>query len=43
VENEADEVGSLINTLRGKLSGIDSVVSAEGEKIKNFKESRRES
>ncbi|HEY7367474.1 MAG TPA: transcriptional regulator, partial [Nitrosopumilaceae archaeon] len=43
VENEADEVGSLINTLRGKLSGIDSVVSAEGEKIKDFKESRRES
>ena len=24
MENEADEVGSLINTLRGKLSGIDS-------------------
>ncbi len=43
VENEADEVGILINNLRGKLSGIDSVVSTEGERIKNFKDSQRES
>jgi chromosome segregation ATPase len=43
VEHEADEVGTLINNLRGQLSGIDSIVSTEGERIKNFKETRRES
>ena len=43
VEHEADEVGTLINNLRGKLSGIDSIVNTEGDRIKNFKESRRES
>ena len=43
VEQEADDVGTLINTLRGKLSGIDSIVSIEGERIKNFKDSRSES
>ena len=40
VENEADDVGNLINNLRGKLSGLDGVVNAEGERVKNFKESR---
>ena len=43
VENEADEVGALINGLKNKLSGIDSVVDQEGKRIKDFKESRPKS
>jgi len=40
VENDADEVGNLINNLRSKLSGLDGIIDAEGDKVKNFKESR---
>ena len=40
VESEADDVGNLINSLRSKLSGIDNIVNAEGDRIKNFKESK---
>ena len=31
VENEADEVGTIINTLRDKLSGVDRVIDDEGK------------
>ena len=40
VENEADDVGNLINNLRGKLSGLDGIIDAEGDKVKSFKDSR---
>ena len=40
VENEADEVGSLINSLKDKLSGIDKIVDDEGNRVKKIKESR---
>ena len=40
VESEADEVSGIIGDLKNKLSGIDSIINAEGDKIKNFKESR---
>ena len=40
MEREADEVGSLITSLRDKLAGIDRVVDDEGTRIKSFKESR---
>ena len=40
VENEADEVGNLINNLRSKLSGLDGIIDAEGDRVKNFKQSR---
>ncbi len=38
VENEADEVGTIINTLRDKLSGIDRVIDDEGNRVKKIKE-----
>jgi chromosome segregation ATPase len=41
VEHEADEVGSLISTMRDKLSGIDKII--EGKRISTFKESRKTS
>jgi predicted RNase H-like nuclease (RuvC/YqgF family) len=40
VENEADEVGSIINNLRDRLSGIDRVIDNEGNRDKKIKESR---
>ena len=40
MENEADEVGSIINTLREKLSGVDRVIDDEGSKVRKIKESR---
>jgi len=40
VESEADEVSGIIGDLKNKLSGIDGIINAEGDKIKNFKESR---
>ena len=43
VEREADEVASLITSLRDKLGGIDRIVDDEGNRIKNFKESRTKS
>ena len=43
IENEADEVGNLINNLRGKLTGLDNIVTDEGERVKNFKETRPKS
>ncbi len=43
VENEADEVGSLISSMREKLSGIDKIVEDEGKRITTFKESRDKS
>ncbi len=40
VENEADEVATIINNLRDKLSGIDTIVGEEGNKVRQIKESR---
>ncbi len=40
VEHEADEVGSLITSMRDKLSGIDKIIEDEGKRITSFKESR---
>ena len=40
VEKEADDVSSLILSMREKLAGIDKIVEDEGNKITNFKESR---
>ena len=40
VENEADEVGTLISSMREKLSGIDKIIEDEGKRITTFKESR---
>jgi molybdopterin converting factor small subunit len=40
VENEADEVGSLINSLRDRLSGIDKIIDNEGNRVKKIKESK---
>ena len=40
VENEADEVATIINNLRDKLSGIDTIVGDEGNRVKQIKESR---
>ena len=40
VENEADEVGTLISSMREKLSGIDKIIDDEGKRITSFKESR---
>jgi len=40
VEKEADDVGHLIVSLKEKLTGIDRIVEDEGNKIKNFRESR---
>ena len=40
VENEADEVGTLISSMREKLSGIDRIIDDEGKRITSFKESR---
>ena len=40
VEHEADEVGSLISSMREKLSGIDKIIDDEGKRITSFKESR---
>ena len=40
VENEADEVGTIINTLRDRLSGIDRIIDDEGNRVKRIKESR---
>ena len=31
VENEADEVGTIINTLNERLSGIDRIIDDEGK------------
>ena len=39
-ENEADEVATIINNLRDKLSGIDTIVGDEGNRVKQIKESR---
>ncbi|MCH7560497.1 MAG: transcriptional regulator, partial [Thaumarchaeota archaeon] len=33
-------VGTIINTLRDKLSGIDRIIGDEGNKVKRIKESR---
>jgi hypothetical protein len=33
----------LINNLRGKLTGLDNIVTDEGERVKNFKETRPQS
>ena len=43
VENEADEVGTLISSMREKLSGIDKIIDDEGKRITSFKESRDKS
>ena len=43
VEHEADEVGSLISSMRNKLSGIDKIIEDEGKRITTFKESRKTS
>ena len=40
VETEADEVGTLISSMRDKLSGIDRIIDDEGKRITSFKESR---
>jgi len=40
VENDADEVGTIINTLRERLSGIDTIIDDEGSRVKKIKESR---
>ena len=40
VESEADEVGLIINNLRDKLSGIDTIIGEEGNRVKQIKESR---
>ena len=40
MENEADEVGTLISSMREKLSGIDRIIDDEGKRITSFKESR---
>ena len=40
VENEADEVATIINNLRDKLSGIVTIVGEEGNRVKQIKESR---
>jgi len=40
VENEADEVGIIINNLRDKLANIDTIVGEEGNRVKQIKESR---
>jgi len=42
VENEADEVGTIINTLRDRLSGIDRIIGDEGDRVKKIKESREQ-
>ena len=38
--NEADEVAAIINNLRDKLSGIDSIVGEEGNRVKQIKDNR---
>ena len=43
VEHEADEVGTLISSMREKLSGIDKIIDDEGKRITSFKESRDKS
>ncbi|MBA4717581.1 MAG: transcriptional regulator [Nitrosopumilus sp.] len=40
VEDEADQVGTIINTLRDRLSGIDRIIGDEGSRVKRMKESR---
>ncbi len=40
VEDEADQVGTIINTLRDRLSGIDRIIGDEGNRVKRIKESR---
>ena len=40
VENEADEVGVIINNLRDKLANIDTIVGEEGNRVRQIKESR---
>ena len=35
-----DEVASIINNLRDKLSGIDTIIGEEGNRVKQIKESR---
>jgi len=40
VEDEADQVGTIINTLRDRLSGIDRIIGDEGSRVKRIKESR---
>ena len=39
-KSEADEVGTLINSLKDKLSGIDGIIDEEGSRVKRMKESR---
>ena len=40
VESEADEVGTIINNLREKLSGVDRIIDDEGSRVRKIKESR---
>ena len=40
VVREADDVATIVNNLREKILGIDSVVNEEGSKIEKFKDSR---
>ena len=40
MENEADEVGAIINSLRDKLLGIDTVIGDEGNRVKQIRENK---
>ena len=40
VESEADEVGSLTNSLRNRLSEIDKIMSSESNRVKKIQDSR---
>jgi hypothetical protein len=40
VEKDADDVGSIVYSLRDKISEIDKVVADEASRIKSFKSSK---
>ena len=40
VEKDADDVGSIVYSLRDKITEIDKVVADEASRIKSFKDSK---
>ena len=43
VEKDADDVGSIVYSLRDKITEIDKIVADEANKIKSFKNSKTDS